>query len=229
MIEPKPKACKGVGKAKGVKGCGMLAKWRRWGLCPDCLSTFLFGTDCGKLLMQRSVLPKAKAIVKKEQKAKDKKMKENLTRWDAILRAEIQKIARLIDYGLPCLARNTSGQMHGGHIFATGGNKTMSYNLHNIHRQSAYSNHFQNDDGLLREGLQNEYGKEYLYFISNLRRIEALKHSNEQYHQFYLKARKISLKLSKKRLMYSLPERILLRNEINLELGIYKTEYCTYK
>lgn len=228
MIERKEKPCKGINKAKSYKGCGEKTLYRTFGLCNNCLGDFLFGNDNGKVLMQKSILPKAKSIIKKEQKAKDKKLKENITKWDSLLRAEIQKICRLIDFGLPCIARGTRGQMHGGHVYAVGGNKTMSYNCHNIHRQSAYSNHFQNDDGLLREGIEREYGKGYLEFISNLRRTKALNYSNEEYHQFYLKARQISLKLSKNKHYYSLLDRIKLRNEINIDLGIYKEEYCVY-
>lgn len=225
------KKCFGTHPSTKGYGCGKMVNVenRVYGLGKMCCyGEWLFSSENGRLKLEKAMIY-GKKKVKKEQKAKDKKIKENLTKWDAILRAEIQKIARLIDYGLPCLARGTRGQIHGGHIYATGGNKTMSYNLHNIHRQSAYSNHFQNDDGLLREGLQNEYGKEYFEFVSNLRRIEALKYSNEQYHSFYLKARQIALKLSKTKGINSLPDRIKLRNEINLELGIYKPEYCIYK
>ena len=59
-IEQKPKPCKGTGKAISVKGCGTKTLWRRYGLCPDCLADFLFGTDAGKILMQKSIIPKAK-------------------------------------------------------------------------------------------------------------------------------------------------------------------------
>jgi len=227
-MENKPKKCKGIGKAISVKGCGNLTLWRKYGLCANCAADFFYGTDAGKMIMYTHIMPKAKNKVIANEKEKTKKLKEKITEWDLKLRTQLQKISRLIDYNLPCLARGVYGQIHGGHILAAGGNKTISYNLHNIHRQSAHSNHFQNDDGLLREGLKKEYGEEYLNFIMDLRRTESLNYKNEVYHAFYLKARKISLELEKKALEYSLPERISLRNEINLKMNIYKEEYCVY-
>lgn len=141
------KKCFGTTSMTKGYGCGKMVyvENRIYGLgklC--CYAEWLFSSENGRLKLNKA-MSKAKTIVKKENNAKDKMAKEKIKKWDKILRTELQKIARLIDYGLPCLARNISGQVHGGHIFATGGNKTISYNLHNIHRQSAHSNHFQND------------------------------------------------------------------------------------
>ena len=145
------------------------------------------------------------------------------------LQTKIQEITRLIDKGLPCLATGViPKQMHGGHVFARGGNSYMAMNLHNIHRQSAQSNHFQNDDGLMKEGIKNEYGEEYLEFISNLRRTPCPEISPLEYGVIYKKSCKVANKLIKLNLAYPLKKRIELRNEINLELGIYSSEYCIF-
>jgi hypothetical protein len=119
--------------------------------------------------------------------------------------------------------------MHGGHVFAKGGNSSMALNLHNIHRQSAQSNRFQNDDGLLREGLSNEYGENYMQFISELRRTPQLNYLNMEYMDFYKVAKSISKKLIKDGRRYNKEERIVLRNKINLLLCIYESEYCIFK
>ena len=138
-------------------------------------------------------------------------------------------IIRLIDRDLPCLAKGIyANQFHAGHIFSRGSNQTIRYNCHNIHRQSAQSNHFQNEDGLLREGLVKEYGQDYMDFISELRRTPKLEYNNQEFHELTLKARIISAKLKKADKVYNLSQRLELRNQINLELGIYQEEYCVF-
>lgn len=169
---------------------------------------------------------KAKEKEQKKWKKEKAQLKKNVTNWKNKLQTEVQKIARYIDYGLPCLARETNGQMHGGHVFAKGGHSEIRFDLHNLHRQSAHSNTFKNDDGLLREKLISEYGQEYFDALQSKRNQPVPKHSNEVYHAFYLKARKIANRLHKenKELFKprSVQERIDLREQINKELGIYE-------
>jgi hypothetical protein len=154
---------------------------------------------------------------------------DNMEVFKERLQTKIQEISRLIDKGLPCLATKAiPKQMHGGHVFARGGNSYMAMNLHNIHRQSAQSNHFQNDDGLMKEGLKNEYGEDYLEFVSNLRRTPNPNLNNMEYASIYKKACKVANKLINLNQEYSLKKRIELRNEVNLELGIYDKEYCVF-
>ena len=106
----------------------------------------------------------------------------------------------------------------------------MRFNLHNIHRQSAQSNNWQNDDGLMREKLAYEYGQEYLDFVSNLRKYEVPKLSNKEYKIKYEIAHKIALGLQRKSnyQQFRVKERIELRNMINIELGIYSLEQCVF-
>lgn len=165
---------------------------------------------------------------KLEEKKTRQKMVDNTTNWKSRLQDEINSIVRRIDKGLLCLARNKGGQIHAGHVYARGGNTTIRYNLHNIHRQNAQSNHFQNDDGLLREGLVKEYGQDYMDFISDLRRTPKLEYKDFDYKGFYIKAHDIALRLAKLDLTYSLKNRISLRNKINEELEIYEQEYCQF-
>lgn len=232
-IQPKQKPCKGTGVTSGL-GCGNPTFNRKLGLglmC-GCYSDFLLKTDAGKVIMQKAML-KGKQTVKKEivkkSKTEIREQKDKIKNWSAELQKKVNIIVRLIDKGLPCLAtQRMAKQTHAGHIFARGGNQTIRFNLHNIHRQSAQSNHFQNDDGLLREGVVREYGQEYMNFISELRRTPALNYSNEQYHEIYKKASKIALRLQKSDLSYDLSNRLQLRDQINVELGIYNYEYCMF-
>jgi len=104
-----------------------------------------------------------------EWKKTEKEKIKSLSDWKADLQTEVNSIVRLIDKGQLCLARQiNAGQLHGGHVFSSGANKNFTYNCHNIHRQSAQSNHWQNDDALMKEGLEREYGRSYLLFVTAL-------------------------------------------------------------
>jgi len=227
-IKPKKKRCKGTGKAKGFDSCGDIKYPHRYGLCLNCFKTWLLTTPEGGKVLEKSSL-RGKKKVEKEKKDELRALKKTLEPVKSKLQRKIQLIVRLIDKGQLCLARNTRGQMHGGHVFARGGNSQMGFNLHNIHRQSASSNKYQNDDGLLRDGVVYEYGQPYMDYIGSLKRTPSVKYSDAEYREFYLKASKIALKLKAGDLRYSKEDRIRLRNEINIELGIYDNEFCTFK
>ena len=209
--------------------------------CKNCLDKFepkysSFEKYCQKedcrIVMAIETVKKNKLAQEKKaaQKWKEEKkiLSDKTKNWKNELQTEINKIVRLIDKDLPCLARNKGGQIHAGHIFSRGSSPTIRYNLHNIHRQNAQSNHYQNDDGLLREGLINEYGLDYFEFISNLRQTPKLEYKDFEFQEFTLKARKIVLRLFKLNLNYSLKNRIILRNKINIELGIYNEKFCNF-
>ena len=236
MIKEKP--CKGADAAFGFEGCGKMVKIenRKFGLGKMCcFPKWLTTTEGGQLYMNKAMritkkaVEKENPVIKPFDKVQHKKDKEAAKNWSKELQVKVNLIVRLIDKGLPCLATNRiPKQTHGGHVFARGGNQTIRFNLHNIHRQSAQSNHFQNDDGLLREGIVKEYGQEYMTFIADLRRTPQLHITNEQYHQIYKLASKIALRLKKADNEYSLEDRIRLRNSINKELGIYENVFCQF-
>lgn len=195
------------------------------------LEKYCWEWDC-RIKDAREKVAKKKQAEKKQAdkiwKIKKAELTDNTTNWQARLQVEINKIVRLIDKGLPCLARKKGGKMHAGHVFSRGSNIPIRYNLHNIHRQNAQSNHFQNDDGLLREGLVDEYGQEYMNFISELRRTPVLKYKDFEYEEFTKNAREIVKDLAKRDLKYSLEDRIKLRNEINIQMEIYPKEFCSF-
>lgn len=225
MIPSKKKICKGNWRTGHFKGCGEEKYIKLYGLCSSCTGEWMHNTELGKIKLSKMAIA-AKKKVKSENKKKEKI--EN-TDWNKKLQSRINEIARLIDIGLSCLARGYhADQMHGGHIFSRGSNQTIRFNLHNIHRQSAQSNHFQNEDGLLREGLINEYGEKYYKFIGELRQTPAIKYTNEELHIFYKKADSIAKELKKQGNTFNLKERLEMRNRINYELGIYEDKYCFY-
>ncbi|MFK7947829.1 MAG: recombination protein NinG [Saprospiraceae bacterium] len=223
----KYKKCKGINKAFGFESCNeeVIAQSRKYGLCTSCFAKWLYSTEKGKELIRGSILKVQKPRIELE-KAK----KGGLIDYKKKLQNKINQIVRFIDRSEPCLAKGIySKQVHAGHIYSRGSNPTICFNLHNIHRQSAQSNHFQNEDGLLREGLMQEYGVDYFNFVSELRRTESLRYSNDEYKAFYRKSCKLfnSLKKSLKT-FEKVKERIEERNRINLEMNIYNKKYCLY-
>ena len=147
------------------------------------------------------------------------------------LQAEINAIARAIDFGLPCLARGyVPNKMHGGHIFSRGAFPSMRYNLHNIHRQSAQSNHYQNEDGLLREKLKQEYGEQYFAFLESCKQSELPKLPPSEWKDRIKIAQGIKNRLKKQiQKPLTVSERIELRNQANQELNIYTNQFNTYE
>lgn len=231
MIEYKD--CKGMNKAKDFKGCGksVLSQTRQAGLCKTCYAKWLISDDPKAKETFDKFLIKNKTKVEKEKRLIEKDKKNDIVDWKPKLQMKINEIVRLIDIGLPCLAKGIhANQIHAGHVYARGGNSSIKYNLHNIHRQSAQSNHYQNDDGLLREGLVKEYGYKYMDFISELRQTPTLKYSNQDYREFTKHASKIALELKRQgRTFSTINERIFMRNEINTQLGIYDNKYCEFE
>ena len=236
------KKCKGTSKAKGF-GCGVELPYNernglktykaKYGLGIDCscYANWITSDNPNAKKAFKTFLSSNKKKVETDLKRIENEKKLDLIDWKPKLQVKINFIVRLIDIGLPCLARNYHpGQIHAGHIYARGGNQYIKYNLHNIHRQSAQSNGKQNDDGLLREGLVNEYGQEYMDFISELRRTPKLDYMNHEYREFTKHASSIANELKRQgRIFPTTEERIYMRNQINNQLGIYNQEYCEFK
>lgn len=225
------KKCKGTGKAKDFNSCGdnVLAQTRKYGLCRDCFKEWALSTDEGNKYIEKVAI-KAKKQVEKEQKQKRKKELEKFIDYKLKIQTVVNEISRLIDIGLPCLALGYhANQIHGGHIFSRGAESNMRWNLHNIHRQSAKSNHSGNDDGLLREKLQLEYGVEYYEFLKWCRQTPQIKFTQPELKELYRRACKIRNRYKRAGKRFSRDERISERNKVNLELGIYPRKFCLFE
>jgi len=163
----------------------------------------------------------------KKRKAKKERQEfnqEDINWTKEKLQQTVNTLAREIDRGLPCLATGkTGGQMHGGHVYSRGAHTQMRFNLHNIHRQTAYSNTMQSHDGLMQEKLADEYGPEYLQYLKQLRGSPVLKLSAKEYYSAHRKGLKLIKKVQRKdnRELNTPAKRIALRNECNAALGIY--------
>ena len=113
MIKVKPKICKGTGKAIGY-GCGSIQSVRKSGLGMNCkcYQNWLTTTDAGKEVLNKSII-KSKKIIDSKSKEKKKELRKKVTNWKNELQKEVNTIIRLIDAGLPCLAKNyIANRMH---------------------------------------------------------------------------------------------------------------------
>lgn len=230
-MKTNPKKCKGTGRAAG-HGCGALQLERVYGLgvrC-GCYRDWLLNTPEGHAKMERALIRTVKKSDDRKRKKK-KSEKIELGYYKPKLQNKINEIVRLIDIGQPCLAKRIHArQMHAGHVYSRGQEPHMKYNLHNIHRQSAQSNHWQSDDHLMREGLMREYGERYSMFVSDLRKVRTiLSLSNKDYYDLYRKASKIALELIKAGKTYDTEQRIELRNRVNSLLDIYTESENVFK
>ena len=221
--------CKGIGKCVKISGCGAMSPYLRYGLCPSCLFEWSQENESGKVWYATQFIPKVKKRTAEVKKKEKKEEKESFIDWPSKLQNKVNEIIRLIDIGMPCLARGYHPKMiHAGHIYSRGSNSSMKFNTHNIHRQSAQSNHFQNEDGLLREGLVKEYGVKYFEFLSSCRGTKDLRFYSHEYHDFYKKACKIALEYKRNGDLFTTEQRILERNKVNKSLGIYEEKYCVF-
>lgn len=230
------KKCKGINRAKNMKGCGDYSSNRRYGLCPICLYDWAIMTDEGAQWLESQKLKKRKNQVKeKRKKLKEQKLSNmSVSQYRSnIIQPKINEIARLIDADMGCIATHRrTGKMNGGHRWSVGSNSTLALNLHNIHKQSFKSNHWNSgDETAYDEGLVFYYGDAYKEFIYYLRTCPALHLTKEDLKEINKKAISIRRRLRKEIYDRELtpPQRIHLRNEVNKELGIYPDEYGVFK
>lgn len=230
--------CKGTSIAAG-HGCGTLQEERIHGLgvkC-KCYSKWLLGTPEGTAKLKRITTTVSEKAVKQrkiDSQNKTKEMKIELMSADnyraKILQPVINEIARLIDFGQPCIATGNYGKENGGHYISVGANRTICLNLHNIHIQSFESNHFKSGDTInYQNGIIDVYGQEYMDFMNSLKSHPVLKMTKQDLIEIYELARPIRNMLAKEPTSLNSEGRIKLRNEINLKLNIYQEKHSVFK
>ncbi len=233
-MNTKKSVCRGVGKAKGHEGCGTNTEYRRYGLClfgNKCFQKWATTTDAGAEYIKKVSIQSKKNVKKTKTKEKqDTKIK--LLSTDGYrklyIQPKINQIARLIDFGQPCIATNTkNGKMNGGHRISTGSNRTLTYNLHNIFMQSEHSNKYKGgDDRRFDVGVIETYGQDYFSFLQSLKTCPPIK-LNKQF-LISLNDRLKDIKKNIKVFKRTPQQRIEERNRINTELGIYSKEFGVF-
>lgn len=233
-IKPKEKACVGINKAKGVKGCGKETRYRTFGLCNDCLSDFLFETDAGKLIMEKRVIPKANVIVKKDKKRSDAKIRENITGVPELKKALekiVNKICLRIDADCGCISCGGMTTPQAGHYHTVQSNGSIRYHLHNLNRQDYNCNCAKGGNiNAYDNGLINVYGKTYWEYVKfEIVAQNALIQFRKPDLIIYIQKAKEFLKSIPENYRYSPPERIKAKNAANLFIGIYDPKYCVFE
>lgn len=236
MTTYKTKPCKSQLKSKGYESCGkdVDVKYRKFGLCSSCLWDWMRTTENGKIYYQKQFLPKTKAVSKRTRNKITRDKRVELMSPDKYRAKYVQplinKIARLIDFGNPCIATgNFDGKMAGGHYTSVGSNRTICLNLHNIFIQSFQSNSWNGgDDKKYRQSLKDIFGQDYFDFVDGLKGHRPINLSKDDLKEVKNKALKIIINLEKTNFVRSSEDRVQARNGVNRELGIYDLEYSIY-
>jgi len=173
------------------------------------------------------LIAKVKQKQNKDWKQEKKAIKERLkthSEWMNELQKLINRIARLIDYGQPCIARPNLKNENGGHFKSVGGHSNIRFNLHNIHGQSIHSNKWKSgEEGLFRLGLIRVYGLIYCEYVESLNmEYLSIKLSIDDIKEKLPICREIIRALEANQFVRSATERMRLRDYYNEIIGIYK-------
>lgn len=165
----KQKICKkGINKALGFDGCGNETFKLQYGLCPKCLYDFYTTDERGKILYQKSFLPKVSLKLKAFDKAKTKQMRENvktLSQYESEAKKVFQKYIRLRDEHLNCISCGTTKakSWHGSHFYSANLYSGLIFDERNVHKSCDYCNVFLHGNLLeYRKGLIERYGLKYV-------------------------------------------------------------------
>lgn len=243
------KFCKGTTKDTKGKGCGNPLKYSEHngiktyyakyglGIPCKCLNKWLLETEAGQekiIESSRKVGMYSAQKARKENKEKKDKLKMELMTVNEyrskVLQPVINHIARLIDYGCPCIATGNFGKENGGHYISVGSNPTIALNLHNIHIQSFESNHYRSGDTIKYEiGILDRYGGDYMLFMKSLHGTPTIKQTKEMLIAIKKVADECKKRLEKDLFQRTPQQRIEARNNVNEILGIYSKEFTTFK
>ncbi len=167
---------------------------------------------------------------KPKQSVEVKKPKEpNRSNLLARLQDEINAIAKIIDYGQPCISCNSFEEPQAGHYHSVGSDETIRYNLHDIHIQDHYCNIEKSDNRKGYDiGLKKNYGNDYFEYVKfGLKKLytDPIKLSIIQLKECIISAKVIKQKLNNIKIDWPPFQRMLLRDEINETIGIYNKKF----
>ena len=143
-MQTKPKPCKGIGKAKGYKGCGKLSEHRKYGLgifC-GCYSEWLLTTPEGKELMNKATLKATKPrreLEKEEKRIRQAKSLQNLL--DSVKQV-CHAYIRKRDEGKPCISCGAkwNKDFQAGHFYKAELYSSLRFDEYNINGQCRVCN-----------------------------------------------------------------------------------------
>jgi len=143
------KSCKGINIARG-NGCGGNKIILRYGLCIDCFPKWLYNSEEGQKLIEKTRI-KAKKVVAFSQKKEATKIKKE-TRFELLsypkrvqeARRVFQKWIRERDKDLPCVSCGNpfAEDYHAGHFKKAEVYSQLIFNEDNVHKQCVKCNVF---------------------------------------------------------------------------------------
>lgn len=221
-IQLKPRKCSGTGKAKG-HGCGDSHIIFRYGLCKKCFAHWLYNSDAGSEVINKSII-RSKNNNQKQHRKKAREEKESIkskSNYEKELQKLINTIVRIIDQDEGCISckhgeNNTwTRQKHAGHYFSVGGNPQLRFNLYNIYVQCSICNNWLSGNiKKYRGGIIDRYGKNRLHSIESLiMTYQSINLTIEDIKEAIIKAKKIRKNL--------LEGATHSRRDINKILNIY--------
>jgi hypothetical protein len=168
---------------------------------------------------------------KKKQRDEDNKKLPGLypRKYKGFLDKECQKLARMIDnkFGFKCIdcGKDYGKQQDGGHFNSKGKNRSLAWNLHNIHSQKSDCNRNGLGGGRERQyydGLISRYGLKYAEFVDVglQKEFEYIGLNNDEIGVKLALVRKLIRDFDTFVLTNSISARCMFNNII----GIYKTE-----
>ena len=189
--------------------------------------TWLINTPEGQK-KQAEAKEKAKKIIAKAEKKKDKDQREKLktlSDWNNDLQKEINLIVRLIDKNHPCISsnRNLGNSYDAGHLFGRQSNPHIRYHLFNIFAQSVHDNQHKSGNQLaFVDGIEKTFGVEIKNYCLSLKGLPILKLSILEIKDKIVICRRIVKWLKKEDRKFSIQERILLRIKFIEVIGLYE-------
>ena len=221
-LTPKPKKCKGSGKAIGY-GCGVPQILHKFGLCPACFKSWVFDTPEGSKYRESIQIRAKKHVQIESKKEQAKKKEENRKKsyFEKQLETEVNTIVRLIDHDKGCIScthgweSNFTRQGHAGHRLSVGSNPTLRYHLFNIFLQCSICNDILSaNEREYDKGIVRIYGPGMLDFIKSLPgRFPSIHLSIDELKEKIIIARKIIKEIHS--------GKDFTRTEVNQKLGIY--------
>jgi hypothetical protein len=223
MNQPKLKKCKGTGKAKGF-GCNDEKYPFRFGLCQKCYASWLYTSESGKELLNKSMVRAKRKVTMAQKKETMDKKKQLLThgQTEKILQSIINSIVRLTDFDRGCISCSHgwsepfTRQRHAGHRNSVGSNHSLRFDVFNIFGQcSICNNYLSGNERNFDIGIIKHHGPEYIDILKEHElKYQHLKLSIIELNQAIYKATLIKRELIKGK-YYG-------RDQINEMIGIYK-------
>ena len=162
-MNPGLKKCKGVGIARG-HGCGLVQFRRRYGLglqC-GCYQRWLFETDEGKEVLNKSIVrSKKKVQIQNERKYKEQKERlKSIAKLIQEARKPFQQWIRKRDANYLCICCDKDSETwDSGHYYKAELYSGVIFNELNCNKQTVYCNQYlHGNEGEYRKGLIKRYG-----------------------------------------------------------------------